>query len=349
MNEQMRTEILDQPAAVTYGLPRLRAQLERCDLRDHSADVVFTGSGDSLLAPVALTYAARVHAGTRVSALHAFDAAHYVTYTPDTLVVAISVSGEASGTTRAARAAREAGATVLAITANATSTLARVGSAVLTFELRSTSRKTPHTTEFLLSLLAVAAVVEWLGRTTIAVLAELPRIVDQLVRVLEEPCRKVATTLADRDRFYFLGAGPSFGVAQYGAAKFWEAGGVDAHAFELEEFAHGPHLLLESGDPVVLVAPRGESSERAAEIAAGVADLGGRVVAITDAREELGASVVIPVAALREEWSPFATAVAVQWLCWAIATAKEYDVVRKDGRHADAAKYELAHRRWFSG
>jgi glucosamine--fructose-6-phosphate aminotransferase (isomerizing) len=329
----MRAEILDQPAALARCLASLRRQAEAAGLRRPWDGAVLTGSGDSYLAPLALQYAARLHAGTPVAVLPAMEAAHYLPFSRDALVMAISVSGEARRTIAAARAARAAGAFVVAVSARPESTLARTAARCLVLEAPSRSRRTPHTTDFLTTLLAVAVVVEALAGGRLEPLDELPSLVGDLVAQLEEPCHALARDLAACTRFTFLGAGPSFAVAHYGAAKLWEAGGIEAHAFELEEFAHGPHFLVEAGDPVVLVAPPGRSAARAREIADGLGEVSARAVAL-------------PVTELPEAWSPFATTVPVQWLAWALATEKGYDVVRKDGRHADPAPYERAHERW---
>jgi fructoselysine-6-P-deglycase FrlB-like protein len=214
--------------------------------------------------------------------------------------------------------------------------LAQLAAETLVLEFRSRSRKTPHTTDFLTTMLAVAAIVEWLQGHKLTGLDELVDGAQELVTAAEEPSRELAARFGASNRFTFLGAGPSLGVALYAAEKLWEAGGLEAHAFELEEFAHGAHLLVDAGDPVFIVAPPGKSSGRAAEIADGLAAIEARAVPID------GGTANLP-----EEWSPFATAVAVQWLCHAIATEKGYDVVRKDGRHAErTSRYLSAHTGW---
>jgi fructoselysine-6-P-deglycase FrlB-like protein len=327
VNELMRNEIVDQPEALTRCLPSLRTQAT--GLVGCGRELVFTGSGDSYFAPLALQFAARQHLAVPVTVLPGLQAARYYPYGRDAVVVTISVSGEGAGAIETARAARAAGALVLAISAEPQSALTRTADRSLVLEFRSRSRRTPHTTDFMTTLLALAVVIEALAGRPVDVLDGLATLVGDLV-VAPEP----EHGLAAHDRFVLLGAGPSLGVAHYAAAKFWEAGGLDARAYDLVEFAHGPHLLVDEGDPVVLVAPAGRSSARARDIAAGLADIGARVVWVTDSRS------------LPEEWSPFATTVAVQQLCWAVATAKGYDVVRKDGRHADPAPYERARERW---
>ncbi|HBY93141.1 MAG TPA: hypothetical protein DEP84_04110 [Chloroflexi bacterium] len=211
---------------------------------------------------------------------------------------------------------------------------------------RSHSRKTPHTTDYLTSLLAIATIIESLGGSPIPALDSLPAMFAGALNGLEQPCQELGAALASQERFYFFGAGPHFATAQYGAAKFWEAGGLRAFPFELEEVAHGPHMVLDPGDPVFLVAPAGSSLDRAVAIASGLRQIGVTCVAISDAPESFSGIRTLTTPSIAEEWSPFLTCLPLQWLCWAVATAKGYDVVRKNGRRENAEMYEAVHRQW---
>lgn len=347
MNELMRDEILDQPSAIRQVLPDLRMQLTAISLPPARYNrLIFCGSGDSYHAPCALQYAARRHLSVHVHVLPAFEATHYWQFSTRDLVVPVSVSGEARHTVAAATRAREAGADVWAITANAESSLAQTANLVIVIAFKARSRKTPHTTDFMTSLLAIAAVIERLAREPFATLDDLEPNVDAAIETLAPLCQELGEALRDRVRFYFLGAGPNVAAAHYAGLKFWEAGGLAGHFFELEEFAHGPHLLVDPGDPVVLIAPDGHSIARAEQITAGLRRLNAHSIVITDTPAAFADVTVLPTPAIDEIWSPFLTSIAIQWLCWAVATAKGYDVVQKDGRHANPDVYEEAHRTW---
>jgi fructoselysine-6-P-deglycase FrlB-like protein len=53
---------------------------------------------------------------------------------------------------------------------------------------------------------------------------------------------------------FFLAPGEKAALAQYAAAKLWESAGQRAVASELEEFGHGPHLMVSPRDAMVLLA-----------------------------------------------------------------------------------------------
>lgn len=347
MNELMRDEILDQPDALQQTLSSMRSQLTRLlPSLTGVRRIVFTGAGDSFFAPLALEYAARRFLTANTHVLPAQEAGRYWPFESNDLVVPISISGEAGRTVEAAYTAREAGAFVLAVTANENSSLAETSTEAAIIPFRSRSRKTPHTTDYLATLLAIATLIEALGEHHFTTFDDLPKLVAQSLESLEVPCHEVGQTLAGSERFYFLGAGPSFGVTQYAAAKFWEAGGLRGFAFQLEEFAHGPHLLLDRDDPVFLVSPDGQCLGRAITMVEGLQQIGLNIFVITDKPEAFSGTHILHIPSIAEMWSPFLTSLPTQWICWAVATAKGYDVVSKDGRHPNPEVYELAHREW---
>jgi fructoselysine-6-P-deglycase FrlB-like protein len=60
MNELMRQEILDQPAAIRRALEEAPPKLALLDVAPTPPQrLIFTGSGDSYFAPLALQHAAR--------------------------------------------------------------------------------------------------------------------------------------------------------------------------------------------------------------------------------------------------------------------------------------------------
>lgn len=344
MNELMREEILDQPEALRQSLTRLREQSAHVmSTKPSWQRIIFTGSGDSYLAPLALEYAARHYLELEVHVLPAQIAARYWFFKPGDLLVAISISGEAGRTVEAAKAARQVNASVLAITVNETSTLASLSNATLIIPFHSRSRQTPHTTDYLTTLLALATLIEAVSQHHLTLLDTLAELTAYVLKELAAPCLEVAESIKQSDHFYFLGTGPNWGTAQYAAAKMWEVGGVVTFAFELEEFGHGPHMLINAVEPAFVIAPTGQSVDRARLMLEGLQVIEAKSFVITDNSGLFSGFVCLNTPRLSEEWSPFGTTLAVQWLCWAIATAKGYDVVTKDGLHSHPELYEQAH------
>ncbi|MEY9874436.1 glucosamine--fructose-6-phosphate aminotransferase (isomerizing) [Streptacidiphilus sp. MAP12-33] len=187
-----------------------------------------------------------------------------------TLVIAISQSGETMDTLMALRHAREQGAKVLAICNTNGSTIPRESDAVL-YTHAGPEVAVASTKAFLTQLVACYLVALYLGQVRgtkwgdeifeiIHQLADAPRQLEQVLETME-PVRELARSLADAKSVLFLGRHVGFPVALEGALKLKELAYMHAEGFAAGELKHGPIALIEEGLPVVVVvpSPRGRS------------------------------------------------------------------------------------------
>ncbi|MEU6529210.1 glutamine--fructose-6-phosphate transaminase (isomerizing) [Streptomyces sp. NPDC046928] len=187
-----------------------------------------------------------------------------------TLVVAISQSGETMDTLMALRHAREQGARVLAICNTNGSTIPRESDAVL-YTHAGPEVAVASTKAFLTQLVACYLVALYLGQVRgtkwgdeiRAVIRDLSQIAGAVDRVLEtmEPVRELARSLAAKNTVLFLGRHVGYPVALEGALKLKELAYMHAEGFAAGELKHGPIALIEDDLPVVVVvpSPRGRS------------------------------------------------------------------------------------------
>jgi len=347
MNELMLAEIEDQPGVLRQSVAPLREQAAGLRLPDGPRAIYFTGCGDSYIAALASRLAWQEQLELIVEPLRPMEAWCYTRFRPGDIVVCTSISGEVRRTIEAARVARAGGAEVVAITGKPTSTLARVAEGgALILPVLSRSRSTPHTTDYLTSLLALAVLLERVSARPIPLLDRLASLVAGTLASLPTLIEQVAAAVVGARTIYLLGAGPSYATAAYGAAKLWEAGGIAASPHELEDFCHGPHLMLAPRDAAILVAPSGRSFERAIQLLPGFGELDVTTVVVTDADAGAIASPVLPVARVPEEWSPFLTSLPLQLLTLAVANLRGYDVASKVGRIPHPERYEDVMRTW---
>jgi glucosamine--fructose-6-phosphate aminotransferase (isomerizing) len=340
MNEVMLEEIMDQPQAIEVSLPNLREQAVNFPLAlDTFKRIIFCGSGDSYFAGEALSTAARKYTGKEVVVLPSQEALSYWNFASTDLFVPISISGETKRTVLAARRARQDKACIIAITANAGSSLAAASDHTLTIPFKERTRKTPHTTDYLTTLLSIAVLVELFHQKPLTVLDTLSGLVQQSLNDNHSHCVEIGKQLADRERYYFFGDGPNWGTCQYGAAKFWEARGIDALAFEIDEVGHGLHMVLQKGDPVFVPAPKGKTHKRISAALNGYQLLNAQCFVITDVPQSFTGFSTLIIPEIEEEFSPFLTCLPLQLLCWAIANSKNYDVFM-GGRFASGETYD---------
>src|SRR5882762_7605092 len=257
---------------------------------------------------------------------------------PQTLVVALSQSGETADTLGAVKAARDKGAPIVGITNVVGSALARESTGLLYThagpEIGVASSKT-----FTATLTACYLLALWLGRRRGAIpaeegrkhiqgLLELPRLLE---RVLEnEPAiAELARDLAGYKNFLFLGRGIHYPIALEGALKLKELSYLHAEGYPAGEMKHGPIALIDDGMPVVALTPRDGSYDRMMGTIEEVRAREGRVIALAhEGDREIGARVsrllTVPVSA--ELLSPIIMAVPLQLLAYHVAVRLGRDV-----------------------
>ena len=259
-----------------------------------------------------------------------------------TLVVAISQSGETADTLEAVRFARTQRAKVLAICNTNGAQIPRESDAVL-YTHAGPEIGVASTKAFLAQIAAVELVGlalaqargtkygDEIGRE----LDELVAVPAQIARVLAamEPVRELARELADSRTVLFLGRHVGYPVALEGALKLKELAYMHAEGFPAGELKHGPIALIEDGLPVVVIMPsptgRAVLHQKMASNIAEIKARGARTIVIAeqgDAVARQHADHLIEVPAVPTLLSPFVTTVPLQVLAAEIAQARGYDV-----------------------
>ncbi|HLK95564.1 MAG TPA: glutamine--fructose-6-phosphate transaminase (isomerizing) [Nocardioidaceae bacterium] len=187
-----------------------------------------------------------------------------------TLVVAISQSGETMDTLMAIRYARAQNARVLAICNTNGSTIPRESDAVI-YTRAGPEVAVASTKGFLSQIVACYLLGLYLAQvrgtkygdeiaTIMAQLQEVPAAVQQVLDGAEQ-VRALARELAGSPSVLFLGRHTGFPVALEGALKLKELAYLHAEGFAAGELKHGPIALVQEGLPVfVVVPPRGRDA-----------------------------------------------------------------------------------------
>jgi len=184
----------------------------------------------------------------------------------ETLVIAITQSGETLDTLVAMRLSRAAGAPVLALTNIMGSQATRDADAVLFtragLEIGVAATKT-HTAQVAALLLFTLHLAEVRGAAPTDELIRVGRAlrnVPQDVQAYLDNHRgldEIAERYHDRRFFLYLGRHTGFGVCLEGALKLKEISYIPTEAYAAGEMKHGPIALLDEGSPVVVVATDG--------------------------------------------------------------------------------------------
>ncbi|OGK79007.1 MAG: glutamine--fructose-6-phosphate aminotransferase [Candidatus Rokubacteria bacterium GWC2_70_16] len=257
---------------------------------------------------------------------------------PDTLVVALSQSGETADTLGAVKAARAKGAPIVGITNVVGSALAREATGILYTpagpEIGVASSKT-----FTATMMAGYLLALWLGRRRgalppeegrkhVQALLELPRLMEKTLE-LEPQLAGLARELSHYKNFLFLGRGINFPIALEGALKLKELSYLHAEGYPAGEMKHGPIALIDDGMPVVALVPRDGTYERMMGNVEEVRAREGRVLALAhegDKEIKAKADWVIPVPVAGDLLTPILMAIPLQLLAYHVAVRLGRDV-----------------------
>ena len=260
----------------------------------------------------------------------------------DTLVVAVSQSGETADTLEAVRHAREQKARVLAICNTNGAQIPRESDAVLYThagpEIGVASTKTflaQIAANYLVGLALAQARGTKYPDEVAREYAELEAMPAAVARVLETvgQVRSLGQELSEAKAVLFLGRHVGYPVALEGALKLKELAYMHAEGFAAGELKHGPIALIEPGLPVVVVMPspkgravlHGKLVSNISEIQA----RGAHTIVIAEEDDDTVrpfADHLIEVPAVPTLLQPLVSTVPLQVLAAEIARARGYDV-----------------------
>ncbi|SDD48248.1 glucosamine--fructose-6-phosphate aminotransferase (isomerizing) [Actinokineospora iranica] len=260
----------------------------------------------------------------------------------DTLVVAVSQSGETADTLEAVRHARGQRARVLAVCNTNGAQIPRESDAVL-YTHAGPEIGVASTKAFLAQIAANFLVGLALAQ------ARGTKYPDEVAREFHELCampdavRKVLGTndqvralgreVADAKAVLFLGRHVGYPVALEGALKLKELAYMHAEGFAAGELKHGPIALIEPGLPVVVVmpSPKGRAVLHS-KLVSNISEIqarGARTIVIAEEGDETVlpfADTLITVPAVPTLLQPLVSTVPLQVLAAEIARARGYDV-----------------------
>ena len=257
--------------------------------------IIITGSGDSYYIGLSTRrFFQKLCPDCEIEIISSLDFARYSLYRADayTAVIAISISGNVLRTIECVEKAQASGAYVIGITNNPDSRLAEVALRPVFLCLDTEPTWTCGTLTYTGSLYALVRTAITLSTRADAVkqqhLQELNDTLSMIGSVLENAdatCKAAARNMRiinNRAPMFVLGAGPNYGTAKYGAAKFMEICSTLAIGQECEEFCHCEFWVVDRANLVFMVAPTGEALSRAREVAAIVRKYGCDLFVISD-------------------------------------------------------------------
>lgn len=326
----MLDEIREQPEALARTLAAELRHIEKFRAfigRRKPRLVVFVARGTSDNAAQFGRYLIEIATGIPVSlaapSVHTIYGARL--NLKETLVVALSQSGESTDTNEVLEQARKAGAVAVGITNQPRSALARIAEHV--FLVRAGREKSVAATKTYTGQLMILYLLAYALGAKIR-MADLEAIPDFAAGALTLEAE--VSAMAERYRFMHhaivAGRGLNYANAFEFALKLMETCYIVAERFSSADFLHGPIAMVEPNFPIFLFTPSGPTWPSMQEMLMRSRDMKAETVVITDRRNlaaaNLASRVISIPARIPELYSPIPYIVPAQLFAAALALEK---------------------------
>ncbi len=324
----MIKEIKEQPIVIRQTMMQDARLIDRMAidiLRAHQ--VIFVACGTSRFAALIGRYVFSKIGHTFSDVVMASEFGYFSdSIDKNTLVIAISQSGETADVMDGVKQAKAKGATVYSIVNVEGSSLARMSDKALFLscgpEIGVAATKSFTAQLCLLYLLAYAMD----GRLSEgkAKLLEISSLIEHGLQTNMSEISAVAEKLKDKRDFYFLARGINFAMAGEGALKLKEVCYVHAEGMAAGELKHGTLALIEEGTPVIAICP---TDYTYADIISNISEArarGATVIGISNTNQSIFAEW-IKIPEVEMIFYPLVTVVPLQLLAYHSALVRGFD------------------------
>jgi glucosamine--fructose-6-phosphate aminotransferase (isomerizing) len=244
----------------------------------------------------------------------------------NTLVLAISQSGETYDVVEGVKLAREAGAKIVSIINRPQSMLGELSHHVI--YLNCGPEIGVAATKSFLNQVAIFYLLSFAMVHSFDMAAEnIRHIGKQVARVIEWN-RDVISDIADRFHkktdFYYIARGINFAIASEGALKLKEISYIHAEGMPAGELKHGTLSLIEKGTPVVVICPADFTYPETLSNAIEAKSRGAHIIAVSDEKNEVY-DHWIKIPKVHELLYPIIAAVPLQLLAYHLTIKRDYD------------------------
>jgi glucosamine--fructose-6-phosphate aminotransferase (isomerizing) len=256
---------------------------------------------------------------------------------PNTIVIAISQSGETADTFAAIKKAKELGAITLGICNVVGSSISRETDAGIfthagpEIGVASTKAFTAQVTVLIMLALNIGrkkGLSKDRGKELINALKRIDQDVSNILSNIDN-IKNVAKLTSTANNYLYLGRGINFPVALEGALKLKEISYIHAEGYPAAEMKHGPIALIDEKMPVVFIAPQDDTFYKVLSNIEEVKARGGIVISITDKINSSIKSIsdfVLAVPKTHKYVFPITSSIILQILAYELAVYRKCEI-----------------------
>ena len=291
------------------------------DLIDNHDKIHIVACGTSYHAGLILKYLLNKKLNKSADAFIASEYPYISNPDKNTLIIAITQSGETADTLEAIKYAKKNGSKLLTLTNVVGSSITRYADQII--YLNAGPEVGVAATKTFTSQLAI--IYKLIFGNTIS-----DKIKNLLINGYStfDTIDLIAERIYKKSNVFFLGRGLSYPIAMEGALKLKEISYIHAEAYPGGELKHGPLSLIEEGVPVFVLAPHDNTTRKIHGNLKEVKSRGGIVISLTDVDYISNDSDhVIKIASDKSnpELSIFSMLLPLQYLAYKVSVLKGYD------------------------
>jgi glucosamine--fructose-6-phosphate aminotransferase (isomerizing) len=244
----------------------------------------------------------------------------------NTIVIAVSQSGETADIIEGVKAARDNGAQVISIINRPNSILADLSHEII--YLNCGAEIAVAATKTFLSQLAIFYLLSFsMVNAFDEATAKLASLNGDIAKVLDwnkNELIELSQKLKDKNDFYYIARGINFAIASEGALKLKEISYIHAEGMPAGELKHGTLALIEPGTPVVVICPADYTFSETLSNAIEAKSRGAYIIGVSDTESEIYDSWV-KLPKVDELLYPMVAVVPLQLLAYYLAVNRGCD------------------------
>lgn len=318
-------EISEQPETIIQaGQASMDAIKNATDFIKHAKSIYITGSGTSYNAALVAKYLWQKYAKIKAEPIISSE----LSFSPDTIepnsiLVAISQSGESADVLEAVNIAKKSNAKILSIVNILTSSLAQESSLVMGMGC-GPEIGVAATKSFTAQLSIIYKITEMLCDGCIKI--DEAKISDAVGKILGDhtTIKEIAGQLKDITDIYILGRAVHFPIATESALKLKELAYIHAEGIPGGELKHGPLALMDSSVYVIIINPDDFTYTDTLTSAREIKARGAKIIGISDKPSDVY-DYWIQIPKIDEVFYPLIEIIPIQLLAYYSAIEKKTD------------------------
>ena len=283
-----RKEIFEQPSTIPNTVNNPNNNWKKfAEIIQNSSKVYFTGSGTSYNVALVAKYLFPMYTTISPEAIMSSEMAYSKDRLQEnSLLIAISQSGESADVLEAAAIAKEKGLKVISVVNSRASSLERVSDASLGLYCGA-EIGVAATKSFTSQLSIFYKIIELISKQHIIFDAE--KVSNLILETLdsESTIINLAKEMKNSTDVYILGRGIHYPIAKEGALKIKELSYIHAEGFPTGELKHGPLALMDESSYVIAINPEDNTYQNNLSNIQEVKARGGKIIGISNKDHEV--------------------------------------------------------------